>query len=123
MNEWMSIHDRNLLLQMNWQYLSWSGSLGRAIRCDVIRLIKRRRPSYAPVLCVRRLWLVPRTQAHRQQPINLTDFIPDSKHDSIQSLVEKINKKIEHKQLKGSLFVNHRESIKSLANLNYDRAL
>jgi len=48
-----------------------------------------------------RLWLVPRTQSHRQQPITFTDFVPDDKHDNIQSLVAKINKKIEHKQLKG----------------------
>ena len=48
-----------------------------------------------------RLWLVPRTHSHRQQPINFTDFVPDGKHDSIQSLVAKINKKIEHRQLKG----------------------
>ena len=58
-----------------------------------------------------RLWLVPRTQSYRQQSVNFTrqqsvnftDFIPDEKHDSIQSLIAKINKKMEHRQLKGSL--------------------
>ena len=53
-------------------------------------------------MSVYRLWLVPRTQSHRQQPINFTDFVPDSRHDSIQSLVAKLNKKIEHRQLKGN---------------------
>jgi len=59
-----------------------------------------------------RLWLVPRTQSHRQPPINFTDFIPDGKRDNIQSLVAKINKKIEHKQLKGRFsrdFLDRRE--------------
>jgi len=73
----------------------------RCVGASALRYCVAARNCVAARVRARRLWLVPRTLSHRQQPINFTDFVPDGKHDSIQSLVAKINKKIEHRQLKG----------------------
>lgn len=50
-----------------------------------------------------RLWLEPKADKQCGQTLCFMDFIPDKKYYTIQNLVEKINQKINNKQLKGRI--------------------